>query len=192
MTENRPGLLEHIFDTIPLPIFLVDDDVRICSANKAASEVLGDPERTFLNKRGGEILHCIHAAEMREGCGHAPSCSDCVIRNSIKNAVRGGKIHRKRTMMYLRTSAGTKEVSLLVTAAPLAYEDKQFTLLILEDISELLQLRSLLPICAWCKKIRNDDNYWLSIEEYFGAHHDIDFSHGMCEDCYRKMYPETP
>jgi PAS domain-containing protein len=192
MTEYRPGLLEQIFNTIPLPIFLVDGDVRIYQVNKAASAILGDPERTFYKKRGGEVLHCLHASETPEGCGHTPSCNDCVIRNSVTEAVRGGEVNRKRTMMQLRTGTGIKEVPLLVTAAPFAYENEQYTLLVLEDISELLQLRSLLPICAWCKKIRNDENYWLSIEEYFGVHHDIDFSHGICDTCYKKMYPEKP
>lgn len=192
MTEGIPGLLEHIFNTIPLPIFLVDDDVRILRANKAASTLLEALELTFDRKRGGEVFHCIHATEVPEGCGHAPSCSDCVIRNSVKNAVRGTEVKRERTMMQLRIGNEIKEVPFLVTTAPLAYEGGRFTLLILEEISELLQLRGLLPICAWCKKIRNDDNYWLSIEDYFGTHLDIDFSHGICEDCYNKMYLDAP
>lgn len=192
MTEHIPGLLEHIFNAIPLPIFLVDEDVGIHRVNKAASALLRDMELTFYHKRGGEVFHCIHAAEVPGGCGHAPSCNDCVIRNSVKDAVQGGEVKRQRAMMRLRNGDDIKEVPLLVTTAPLAYDDRQFALLILEDISELMQLRSLLPICAWCKKIRNDDNYWQNVEEYFGDHHDIDFSHGICEDCYKKMCSETP
>lgn len=49
---------------------------------------------------------------------------------------------------------------------------------------------SLLPICAWCKEIRDAENYWQTLEEYFGTHHDMEYSHGMCEDCYKKHYAE--
>ena len=46
-------------------------------------------------------------------------------------------------------------------------------------------LQGLLPICAWCKKIRNDRNYWQRVEEYLGEHADVRFSHGICPDCAR-------
>ena len=63
-------------------------------------------------------------------------------------------------------------------------------LLILEDISELMEIKSILPICAHCKKIRNDQKYWQSLEKYFGEHLDLEFSHGICPDCAQKLYPE--
>jgi AmiR/NasT family two-component response regulator len=51
-------------------------------------------------------------------------------------------------------------------------------------------LKGLLPICANCKKIRDDKGYWQAVESYFKKHSDIEFSHGMCPDCLIKMYPE--
>lgn len=51
-------------------------------------------------------------------------------------------------------------------------------------------LHGILPICSHCKKIRNDKGAWTQIEEYIGAHSDIQFSHGICPDCLRKFYPE--
>lgn len=53
------------------------------------------------------------------------------------------------------------------------------------------RLRGLLPICAWCKKIRNDQNYWQQVEEYLGAHADVHFSHGICPDCARTFQEEA-
>ena len=49
------------------------------------------------------------------------------------------------------------------------------------------RLQGLLPICAWCKKIRNDRNYWQRVEEYLGEHADVHFSHGICPDCARSF-----
>lgn len=57
----------------------------------------------------------------------------------------------------------------------------------LEDIKIL---RGFLPICASCKKIRDDQGYWSQIEDYIITHSEADFSHGMCPSCARELYPE--
>jgi CheY-like chemotaxis protein len=56
----------------------------------------------------------------------------------------------------------------------------------LEDaLSKVKLLQGLLPICSYCKKIRDDKNYWREVEGYISEHLDIRFSHGVCSDCYR-------
>ena len=57
-------------------------------------------------------------------------------------------------------------------------------------LSEVKTLSGMLPICAWCKKIRNDEGYWQKIEAYFKSHSDLDFTHGICNDCAKKEYPD--
>ena len=57
-------------------------------------------------------------------------------------------------------------------------------------LDEIKTLRGILPICAACKKIRNDDGYWQQIESYISEHSDAAFSHGICEECARELYPE--
>jgi PAS domain S-box-containing protein len=51
------------------------------------------------------------------------------------------------------------------------------------------QLSGLLPICASCKKIRNDEGYWQDVAVYIREHSEADFSHGICPDCMQKLYP---
>jgi len=55
---------------------------------------------------------------------------------------------------------------------------------------EVKRLSGLLPICASCKKIRDDDGYWQEIETYLRSRSDTIFSHGICPDCAKKLYPE--
>lgn len=55
---------------------------------------------------------------------------------------------------------------------------------------EVKQLRGLIPICAGCKKIRNDNGYWQAIESYLKEHADVEFTHSLCPDCIKKYYPE--
>jgi phosphoserine phosphatase RsbU/P len=54
-------------------------------------------------------------------------------------------------------------------------------------MSRVKQLQGLLPMCAYCKKIRDDRNYWQQVEEYVSAHSDAQFSHGICPDCYDRV-----
>lgn len=56
---------------------------------------------------------------------------------------------------------------------------------------EVKQLRGLLPICAICKKVRNDSNYWEQIESYISKHTDASFSHGFCPECQAKLIAEA-
>lgn len=53
-------------------------------------------------------------------------------------------------------------------------------------LTHVRALRGLIPICAWCKKIRNDHGYWEQLELYLKNHSEADFTHGMCPDCARK------
>lgn len=55
---------------------------------------------------------------------------------------------------------------------------------ILQYTTKIRQLEEILPICSYCKKIRNDQQYWQRMEEYFNAHAGVDFSHSICPDCY--------
>jgi DNA-binding response OmpR family regulator len=54
-------------------------------------------------------------------------------------------------------------------------------------LAEVRQLQSLLPVCAWCKKIRDEENYWEMLETYVAKRLDIRFSHGVCPDCRQKF-----
>ncbi len=56
--------------------------------------------------------------------------------------------------------------------------------------SEIRQLRGFLPICSYCKKIRNDRNYWEQIESYISSHSEALFSHGICPECATRVKSE--
>jgi hypothetical protein len=58
-------------------------------------------------------------------------------------------------------------------------------------LSQVKQLNALLPICSYCKKIRDDKDYWQSVETYIGQRTGSQFSHGICPDCLVKHFPST-
>lgn len=59
-----------------------------------------------------------------------------------------------------------------------------------DAIARINKLNGLLPICAHCKKIRDDKGYWNQIESYIREHSEAEFSHGICPECAQKLYPE--
>jgi len=58
-----------------------------------------------------------------------------------------------------------------------------------EALGEVRTLKGLIPICSSCKKVRNDEGYWDQIERYISEHSKAKFSHGICPDCMKKLYP---
>ena len=59
-----------------------------------------------------------------------------------------------------------------------------------DALAQVKTLSGLLPICASCKKIRNDNGYWEAVETYVSEHSDADFTHGICPECVQRLYPE--
>jgi phosphoserine phosphatase RsbU/P len=69
-------------------------------------------------------------------------------------------------------------------------EQEKLTVELKETLSQVKALSGLLPICASCKKIRNDKGSWEQMEVYIRDHSEANFSHGICPECARKLYPE--
>ena len=174
-----------VFDALPSLVFIVDDDVRIYECNAAAENLLGAKSVTVLKKRAGQVLHCLHATDVPEGCGQAEFCRDCVIRNAVAEASRGNRVVRSRTRLEIISNGAAIEIYALISATPFIYNEKPLVLLVVEDISEIAELRQLIPICSVCKKVRDDTESWLRLESYFKDHWDVDFTHGLCPDCHK-------
>jgi len=58
------------------------------------------------------------------------------------------------------------------------------------SLEKVKMLSGLLPICASCKKIRDDKGYWKQIDSYIRDHSEAEFSHGICPECMKKLYPD--
>ncbi|MBI4962145.1 MAG: PAS domain-containing protein [Desulfomonile tiedjei] len=182
--------VKSVLDAMPSPIFIVDDDLRIMAANESAARMLSDDPALVIRTRAGEVLGCVHSTDSIEGCGRAEKCRECIVRNSVHLSLNGRQVIRNRATMERVTADGVSIIHLLVTAAPLDYQGEKLVVLVLEDISELTELRAILPICSNCKKIRNEDEYWENVENYLKEHLDVDLSHGLCPDCARKLYTD--
>jgi hypothetical protein len=191
LRPNACGIQDRtIFDAIPLPAFVVDADAQILDMNRAAVEFCGQDLNAVYKRRGGDVLHCLHATDVPEGCGRGPSCSSCIIRNSVKACLKGQTVTRRIMNLQLASEASPKDLQILVTASPMPGSEERTALLILEDITEISALKNIIPMCMKCRKIRNDEQYWQTVEQYFHEHIGVDFSHGICPKCVDEFFPE--
>lgn len=186
-----------LLDAMPIPMLLVDNDVRILWFNQFAGEHLGLIADGVLRRRTGEVIHCLHSTDSPEGCGRGPHCGDCPVRGSVNHTLLGDKkAWREKATLQLVTPDKIVDVHLLVTASRVQFQGNHMVLLMLEDVSDLVRLRSLIPVCAWCHKVRNDKDYWQTLEEHISSTMDVGFTHGICPDCMaknrHKKKPENP
>jgi len=129
------GLHRVLFDVMPLPVFVVDEDVNILEFNSAAARLLKQDERFIKHRRGGDVLYCLHASETPEGCGRAPACADCRLREAVRAAAGGQSVNRAWAEMELMQGGRPTKVSLRVSCQPFTYEKSSFVLLVLEGLN---------------------------------------------------------
>lgn len=153
--------------------------------------------KTMVGEHTGEF--CYKAYRGRDSI-----CDGCHLISSF----RDGKVHKKEqqrttekgTRYYeiasspLRDSDGNIvagiEAVREITDRKLAELDRERLISELQEALEKIStLKGLLPICAWCKKIRDDRGYWKKVEEYLEEHTDALFTHGICPECYKKVKP---
>jgi PAS domain S-box-containing protein len=60
-----------------------------------------------------------------------------------------------------------------------------------ESLAEIKTLRGILPLCSFCKKVRDDKGYWERVDIYIHKHSEADISHSICPECFKKQYPDV-
>ena len=178
-------------------INMSDLDGRMIFINDAGGRMVGiDPERV-----GQHMIHDVIAASCQE-----------IVRTTVLPTLKA-EGHWEGNLQYrsLQTNQFTDvyvaaflirdpatgepiylaNVSLDVTEHKRAEAEREDLIHGLQEaLNEVKVLSGLLPICANCKKIRDDSGYWTQIELYFHEHSGTRFSHGICPDCLRTFYPE--
>jgi len=95
---------------------------------------------------------------------------------------------------YLLKSSKAQELDRAITIARARFADlmelRRLNAELQAALAKVKVLSGLLPICASCKKIRDDQGYWHQVEVYLRDHSEVEFSHGICPDCAQKLYPE--
>ncbi len=90
----------------------------------------------------------------------------------------------------VREEEGAELINSYILLEMIGWEREKLILELQKALNEIQRLSGLLPICAWCKKIRDDKGQWRPIEVYISEHSSADFSHGVCPECAEKVKKE--
>jgi DNA-binding NtrC family response regulator len=85
---------------------------------------------------------------------------------------------------------GQVEGDLLIRSMRYSIERQKMLAQLEKNLKEIKTLRGLIPMCAWCRKIRDDKGYWKKVEKYIEEHTDASFTHGICPACMKKVNPD--
>ena len=188
--KSSDGFYKSIIDAMPSAVFIMDKDGIIIDLNLEANKITGiDPDKA-IRRLCGDVLHCIHAIKNEKDCGQTQYCSDCVIRSSINSVMANQKVYREKAVMNIGKSNSFHMAYFLVTSSPVNYQEQHLILISLEDITEITKLGGIIPICSSCKRIRDSHGIWNNTEEFIQKHSEAQFSHSICSDCAKKLYPD--
>jgi len=95
---------------------------------------------------------------------------------------------------YLVKPSTARDMERAITVAMARFNDfvelRRLNEKLEETLATVKQLSGLLPICASCNQIRDDGGRWQRLEQYISEHSEAKFSHSLCPDCFKKLYPE--
>jgi PAS domain S-box-containing protein len=202
--------LANIIDFLPDPTWAIDNKSRVIAWNRAIERLTGIKKSDILGK--GNYAYAVPFWGKRR-----PVLIDFVINRDEKWEKEYLSIkehdgiliesesyhpHLGNKGCYLSAMAGRLfnakgdvvgaiESVRDISAAKRSEKERERLIAELQDaLSQVRTLSGMLPICSSCKKIRDDKGYWNQIETYLREHSEAEFSHGICPDCAKKLYPD--
>jgi PAS domain S-box-containing protein len=188
--EKYRDLFEHANDAI----LLVDADHRFVDVNRKVGELLGYTKEELLKMGIADIIPPDQASRS------ATELEKLRTQGSYENFV--GKVRRRDGQwvdVEVSSSAivvdgkvvGSRDVVRDITERKKAEAEREGMISELkESLAKVRTLSGLLPICAGCKKIRDDKGYWTQIEAYLHEHAATEFTHGLCPQCAKELFPD--
>jgi PAS domain S-box-containing protein len=187
MSDNEKAWSEAIIAAIGDGIRIIDTNFKILYENQKHKDLLGD--------HVGE--YCFSAYQQKERvceiCPVVKAFNDGQIHKAERAVpTKADIIHLGITASPLRDSTGRIIAGVVVardiTKRKLMEADREDLIVELKGaLAKIKTLKGLIPVCAWCKKVRNDRGYWDKLENYMHENFDADFTHGICPECAEKM-----
>ena len=195
--EYEKSLLDGLMNNIPDSIYFKDRQCRLLKINRRMMETLNmthDSEYfhktdvdlfgeefgrktvegdLHLMETGEPIVGLVESRKLADGTFNWTSTTKVPIRDT--NGEINGLVGITRTINDLKRAEEAREKVI---------KELQAT------IEKVNMLRGLIPICANCKKIRDDQGYWSNVESYIANHAEVEFTHGICPECMEKLYPD--
>ena len=190
---NERDRYVSIFEGIPAPILLLEPDRSVRSLNHAAAQLFfgtSTPGSWYYRAQERPAAAALTRLfpdfdrDLVTFLGSGRPRGEAEWRTAGPGPARCFRVVFSRMLDLPSTYAGILVAFDDLTEARDAQAERESLIASLtRALEEVRQLSGLLPICAWCKKVRNDQGYWDQIETYVASHSDVVFSHGICPDC---------
>lgn len=187
---REDGFFRVLFNAIPALVVILDKDMRIYAINEAVEKMLGVKNESVQLLTNGELFRCIYAKDNAQGCGYGPRCEYCIVHKTVGEALSNKKISRAKGSLLTEAFREVKLIDLLISAVAVDYKGQKLAIALMEDISNITELHGRLPICSSCKRILDEQGSWNILEKYIQEHSEAEFTHAICPDCVRELYPE--
>lgn len=189
-TEEALGRCSDLFDFAPTGYFNLDADGAILAVNLAGAKLAGTERSRLINRRFSTL---VYPADCGEIDALLERTFDGTGRASCEVALAGNGAARIQVQIEMLVSTDGKEARTTVfdvtERRKLEAERERLIVDLQEALERVKQLSGMLPICASCKKIRDDQGYWSQIESYIASHSEATFTHGLCPECLPKFVP---
>ena len=185
---------QDFMDNSPVLAYTKDDSGRFTYINQRVAEEFQRPVGEWLGRTDFDILPEQAARAIQEN--DLSVFNDGQTRRMEETAPTpdGCIKHWLSYKFLLRDGDGSKQLgglSIEITERKQAEQERERLVSELQSaLAQVKTLKGFLPICASCKNIRVDEDYWQQIETYLCDHSDLEFTHGICPTCLEKLYPE--
>ncbi|SHJ66156.1 PAS domain S-box-containing protein [Desulfatibacillum alkenivorans DSM 16219] len=134
--KNTENELSAIYENAPVLMMLVDKDRKILRLNQLTSAYAHNKDAKYIGLRGGDALRCLHALENENGCGHAPFCDQCKIKESVLHTLETGEPLRNiETMLPVSNQEEKRDLYLSVSTARIILNNEPKVLVALADVT---------------------------------------------------------
>jgi len=190
----RHPAVKELIDYLAEPVFVKDNEHRVILANAAFCRMFELEEKDVLGSTLTEAVpvsereHFLRVDREVLDTGVADQRQEELTVDGVTRTIITSKRRfiDDRGRRYLVGSI--QDVTALHAARERLELEKQR---LEEAMGEIKVLKGILPTCAYCKDIRDDDGYWKRLEAYISEHSDASFSHGICDACLEKHFPEV-
>lgn len=173
-----------MFEAFPSPVFVVDGDVMVHDFNTAAAEFLL-LHRDNLSRLSSPVENDWTATDMPAVRWHGLFCQDSFIGTAVKEAVQGHHVVRRYTRLESHREGCRTELETRIKCCPFQNGANTQVLLVFEEMRQLDDRKGVIQVCCVCHRIINENNALAQLEGYAKECTGVEFSHGLCEQCYQ-------
>jgi PAS domain S-box-containing protein len=184
--------LTAALDAMPELVAVIGGDHTLVRVNRAMASVAGAHPRDLIGRKCHEVLHGLDRPWPE--CPHRQALRD---RKSVTREILDPRVGLPLEVTCTPVPDGEGALLGTVHVARDISEQKRAAQLretliaeLQQALASVRQLNGLLPICSFCKRIRDDRGYWEQVEVYIRDHSQATFSHGLCPECMKAHYPD--